>query len=144
MILTSLDLFRTISRLYRRLLTDNNQQFTTKMVQFVIEEYEKKESMEYAQRETKKTYEDISKMNQELARLKLNRVQDVDAIQKLERHLEDGKNYLLRSKYEYFRPLKKSIFMLECIFELITINKGDSNLQGLGKFLNDILNVRSG
>lgn len=139
-ILQSLDLVPSLCRLYRSLLSDRNDMFSTRMINAVLDEYGKKEG------NVKETISanraKIEELQNELQKIMKNKKQSTEEIDEINKEIAQKEMWLKKSKAEYFRPLYKAIYMLDSVLGQMEINKSDVNLAGLGKLLTEVMGVK--
>ena len=141
MILSSIDIYSIIIRIYRRIISDNNNNFTSRMIMMVNNELEKKQT--YLKNEMRVLLDDIQKIKQDkediMNNKKINR-KEIDDLSVLESNKQDQ---LFKIKIDYYRPLKKAVCMLDNILGVVDINRDDAIVHGLGKLLTSIMDDTS-
>lgn len=140
MLLSSLDLYRQFAAVFGVLMTDT--EFIHKSLILINQEFEKRSDRD--RKEVKNLCQHIDNTEGELAQLRKNRRQNPQEIGQFEAAIRDKKIQLHRVKYEYFKPLKKALFMLACTLEYVRPHKQDSSLEGIGKIFNTALEVDFG
>lgn len=137
MMLSPQDLYRQFASVFSVLMTD--AEFIHKSLMFAHQEFEKRSDRN--RKEVKNLCQRIDDSNTDLSRIKKNRRQNPAEIGQLEASIRENRIQLQRFKYEYFKPLKKALFMLACTLEYVRPNKQDSSLEGIGKIFNTALEV---
>lgn len=117
MLVSTLDLYKIIVRIYRQLLPDTNSQFTTKLIQSVLEEYNKRTFA--AKKEMLENQIKLNNLKHELQSMKNNKVVSEREVSFISEEIREQDSHLTRSKYEYFRPLKKAVYMLDSVLGMI-------------------------
>lgn len=137
MLLSSLDLYKQFASVFSVLMTDT--EFIHKSLILSLQEFEKRSERD--RREVKNLCQQIENFENELGQLRKNRKQNPQEIGQFEASIREKKIQLHKVKYDYFKPLKKALYMLACTLEYVPPHKQDSSLDGIGKIFTSALEV---
>lgn len=137
MILSPLDLYRQFTSIFRVLMSEN--EFSHKTLILAVDQFEKRSERD--RNSVKANCKAIKDMHIEIHEIKKNKRQNFSEIKLLETSVKEREHQLIMLKYEYFKPLKKSLHMLSCSLELVRPHQEDVNVQGIGNIFQIVIDV---
>lgn len=139
LILGTMELFSVICRIYRQLLPDLNDQFTSRTIIQVREEFDKVDPRKKI--EAKRIATELQRQSDELEAIRKNKRQNPREIEELEAAMRKQSDLLLTHKRDYYIPLIKTVTFLSSVLEQIDLTRVDVNIAGLGHMIPTLFEV---
>lgn len=136
-----MELFTVVCRIYRQLLPDVNDQFTSRTIIQVREEFDKVDPQK--KKEAKRLAGELQRQSAELEAIRKNKRQNPREIEELEVAIRRQSELLTQHKRDYYIPLIKTVTFLSSVLEQVDLSRVDVNIAGLGHMLPALFEVDS-